>query len=205
MSNMYESSSKWFLCELHSDSPILCELTQIYYTALASRNNHPPQATLLDQGPSTWTLLAWSPEMIPQMQVDSVSGYLVNPSYKVESCKYSTWEKMRLGLTDVPNQAQGALARQHSKPPEQGQTFQGGLTISRKVQSGHRGLGQGPRLLKCKDSIAPDAAINTFNYHTSRMTHCTYTYNLYLLVDVELNLIHMCFLTLHQMARCFTI
>lgn len=64
--------------------------------------------------------------MILQMQVDSVSGYLVNPSYKVESCKYSTGEKMRLGLTDVPNQAQGALARQHSKPPGQGQTFKGG-------------------------------------------------------------------------------
>ena len=41
MSNMYESSSKLFPWELHSDSPILCELTKIYYTALASRNNHP--------------------------------------------------------------------------------------------------------------------------------------------------------------------
>lgn len=65
--------------------------------------------------------------MIPQMQADSVSGYLVNPSYKAESCKYSTGEKMRLGFIDVPNQAQGALARQHSKPPGQGQTFKGGV------------------------------------------------------------------------------
>ena len=82
--------------------------------------------------------------MIPQIQVDSVSGYLVNPSYKVESCKYSTGEKMRLGLTDVPNQAQGALARQHSKPPGQGQTFKGGGVDNFK-ESTVRAQGPGTR------------------------------------------------------------
>ena len=41
----------------------------------------------------------------------SASGYLVNPSYVVEGYRYSTWEKMRLGLTHVPIQAQGILAR----------------------------------------------------------------------------------------------
>ena len=123
MSNMHESSSKWSLCELHSDIPILCEITKIYYTALASRNNPPPRLPFWIRAhsyePCYHKVLRW----FHRCKCHSASGYLVNPSHKVESCKHSPWEKVRLGLTDVPNQAQGALAGQHSKPPAQ--TFKG--------------------------------------------------------------------------------